>query len=160
MGGADSVLDMAQTLASAGNSSDAEALLRFVLGAAPASSRAHIMLARLRHARGETDTAVQALIDAARTQAAIGAEDPAPLYAMLAAALEIDPARLDVHVDLAEIQATHDDVPGAQARLVQLSAIYVDAGRLEDARAVLAVARGWDPQGSVAGVIETALPME
>src|SRR5690606_38882136 len=118
------------------------------------------MLARLRHARGEKDAAIEALIDAARRQAAVGAEDPAPLYAMLAAALELDPARLDVHVDLAEIQAAHDDVPGAQARLVQLSAIYVDAGRHEDARTVLAVASGWDPQGSVAGVIETSLPME
>lgn len=160
MGGADSVLDMAQTLASEGNSSDAEALVRFALGTDPDSARAHVTLARLRAARGERDAAVDALIDGARRRAAIGCEDPSPLYAMLAAALELDPARLDIHVDLAELQAAHGDVPGAQARLVQLSAIYVDAGRHDDARAVLAVAGGWDPQGSVAGVIDTAIPVE
>ena len=48
MGGADSVLDMAQTLASEGNSSDAEALVRFALGTDPDSARAHVTLARLR----------------------------------------------------------------------------------------------------------------
>ncbi len=160
MGGADSVLDMAQTLASEGNGSDAEALVRFALSTDPECSRAHVTLAKLRAARGEVEEAVDVLVDSVRQQARTGGEDPTPLYEMLAAALELAPERLDLHVDLAELQAQHDDVPGAQARLVQLSAVYVDAGRHDDARAVLAVASEWDPQGSVAGVIETEITVE
>jgi hypothetical protein len=160
MGGADSVLDMAHKLASEGNGSDAEALVRFALSTDPDCPRAHVTLAQLRCDRGDGEAAVDALIDSVRQQARVGVEDPTGLYEMLAAALELAPERLDVHVDLAELQAQHGDVPGAQARLVQLSAVYIDSGRHEDARAVLAVASAWDPQGSVAGVIETAMPVE
>ncbi len=158
--GADSVLDMAVQLAAEGNSSDAEALVRFALSTDPDASHAHICLARIRAARGEEEAAVEGLVDAVRLRATAGVADPAPLYEMLAAALELAPARLDLHIDLAELQAAHGDVPGAQARLVQLSAIYVDAGRHDDAREVLAVASGWDPQGSVAGVIVDSIPVE
>jgi hypothetical protein len=158
--GADSVLDMAVQLAAEGNSSDAEALVRFALSTDPDASHAHVCLARIRATRGEFDAAVDGLVDAVRVRAAAGVDDPTPLYEMLAAALELVPARLDLHIDLAELQAAHGDVPGAQARLVQLSAIYVDAGRHDDARDVLAVASGWDPQGSVAGVIVDSIPVE
>lgn len=151
---------MAVQLAADGNSSDAEALVRFALSTDPDASHAHVCLARIRAARGETDAAVAGLVDAVRVRAAAGPGDPTPLYEMLAAALELAPERIDLHIDLAELQAAHGDVPGAQARLVQLSAIYVDAGRHDDARDVLAVARGWDPQGSVAGVIVDSMQIE
>jgi len=160
MGGADSVLDMAQQLAADGNGSDAEALVRFALSTDPDSTRAHVTLARMQAARGETEAAVDALVDSARRLVDTHDDDPSPLYAMFGAALELDPTRLELHVDLAEVQAAHGDVPGAQARLVQLSAIYIDAGRPLDARAVLSVASAWDPQGSVAGVIETQITVE
>lgn len=160
MGGANSVLDMALDLARKGESSDAEALVRFALSTDPDSVRGHLLLARLRTRRGERDAAVDELIDSARRLASGRVEDPRPPYAMFGGALALDPGRLDLHVDLARLQAASDDVPGAQARLVQLSALYVDAGRHEDARDVLAVASGWDPQSSVAGVIDTAAPIE
>lgn len=160
MGGANAVLDMADRFAEQGNPSDAEALIRLALRTDPESARGHIALAQLRAGRGERDDAVAELVATARRIAATEDDDPAPLYALFAAALELDPERLSLHIDLAEIQAKHGDVPGAQARLVQLSAIYVDAGQPEDARAVLGVASAWDPQSAVAGVIETALPLE
>ena len=162
MGGTRSVLEMAQHFADEGNDSDAEALVRFALGTDPDSAPAHVRLARLRAARGEVELAVDTLVRTAQRIASTvpADEDPTGLYTMFAAALELAPARLDLHVDLAEVQARHGDVPGAQARLVQLSAIYIDAGRPEDARDVLAVASRWDPQSSVAGVIETEIPIE
>lgn len=160
MDGAAPVLDMALQVAREGESSDAEALVRFALSTDPESARAHVILARLRARRGELQFAVDELVDSTRRLASDPFEDPCHLYAMFAGALELDPARIELHVDLAQLQAASDDVAGAQARLVQLSAIYIDAGRHDDARAVLAVASAWDPQSAVAGVIETALPIE
>ncbi|MGH1340671.1 MAG: tetratricopeptide repeat protein [Nannocystales bacterium] len=160
MDGADSVLDMAVQFAGDGESSDAEALIRFALSTDPESARAHLILAHLRARRGELADGVDELIASARRLATAPVEDPCHLYAMFGGALELAPERLELHVDLARLQAAFDDVPGALARLVQLSAIYVEAGCHDDARDVLAVASAWDPQSSVAGVIETELPIE
>jgi len=160
MDGADSVLDMAVQVAGHGESSDAEALIRFALSTDPESARAHLILANLRARRGELEAAVDELVDSARRLASQPVQDPCHLYAMFGGALDLAPQRLELHVDLARLQAACDDVPGAQARLVQLSAIYIDAGRHDEARAVLGVASAWDPQSSVAGVIDIAVPIE
>ncbi|MBV1859031.1 MAG: hypothetical protein KUG77_11520 [Nannocystaceae bacterium] len=151
---------MAVQFAGNGETSDAEALIRFSLSTDPESARAHLILAHLRARRGDVEAAVDELVDSARRLARGPVDDPSPLYAMFGGALDLDPRRLELHVDLARLQADDDDVPGAQARLVQLAAIYIDAERHDDARAVLAVASAWDPQSSVAGVIDTALPIE
>lgn len=160
MDGADSVLDMAVQVAGNGENSDAEALIRFALSTDPESARAHLILAHLRARRGELEAAVDELVESARRLASEPVEDPCQLYAMFGGALDLAPERLELHVDLARLQAADDDVSGAQARLVQLSAIYIDAGRHDDARAVLGVASAWDPQSAVAGVIDTEVPIE
>ncbi len=154
---------MAQRFADQGRADDAALLAGFVLERAPEHVPANILRARLRADRGDHEAAVDDLVEVARRlggpERAEHAE-PADVYAMFALALELTPERLELHVDLAEVQARFGDIPGAQARLVQLSAVYIDAGQPDDARAVLAVAGEWDPQSSIAGVIEAAIPIE
>lgn len=151
---------MAQRFADEGRSSDAEALIRLALDQAPDDPDAHVLLARLRTQRGEPKLGVDALVEAARALAPDAADAPGGVFAMLGVALELDPSRLELHVDLAELQAASGDIHGARARLVQLSMVFLDEGQPEDARAVLAVASGWDPQSSIAGVIQAVAPLE
>ncbi len=151
---------MAQRFSDEGRTEDAETLVGFVLEREPDLVPANILRTRLRAGRGDVEGGVDDLIEVARRLGGDERSEAADVYAMFAVALELAPERLELHVDLAELQARYGDVPGAQARLVQLSAVYIDAGQPDDARAVLSVASEWDPQSTIAGVIEDEIPIE
>ncbi len=153
------MVDRAERLTERGRESDAEALYRRAISAAPQDPRAHVALAKLRAARGEGALAIDALVEAAR-EVAQTAIDPDPIYSMLGVALELDPDRLELHVDLAEAQAAAGDVHGAQLRLTELAKTYFALQRHEEARDIIEFANAWDPQPTVAGVIDIAISLE
>jgi hypothetical protein len=118
----------------AGRVAQAAGAYRAILLIDPTAAQAHLGLAECTLARGSTVDAVQGLVRAA-TELGAGGHEEAALH-LLAGALTVDPARLELHVDVAqlEIAAGHDDV--ATMRLRALAAAYRCAGRSEDAAAI------------------------
>jgi hypothetical protein len=96
-----------------------------------------------------------AYIEIARERIAAGDEDSAVEF--FSRALSFDPKRLDVHVDLAELEISRGNVPAAVRRLEAVATAYVDSGRTdlaEDVRNIAAVL-GVHEAGSVAGELDS-----
>lgn len=108
--------------------------------------------------RGRVGEAVKILVAAAQRLA--DQPSPAAGYILLGRALELDPARLDLHLPIAKLQAKDGDVHGARSRLQQLASAYIHKGAWVEAQEVLAFAAEWDPQPLVAGEIELVVDLE
>jgi tetratricopeptide (TPR) repeat protein len=130
---------------------DAESLYRAALVLDPGDPVAHIGLADCAVARGSVDEAVDLLVEAAHRLAARPSIEAA--YDLIDRAYNLDPTRLEIHIDIAEIQAKTGDLTGARHRLEQLASAYTDAGAYDEARDVLAAAEQWRPTVN-AGEIE------
>jgi tetratricopeptide (TPR) repeat protein len=87
---------------------------------------------------GEVERQVSAYVEIARRRMAEGNVDQAIEF--FSRALSLDPERLEVHVDLAELEIARGKTDAAIARLEAVAEAYVDAGNTEAATDVLAFA--------------------
>ena len=123
---------------SAGRVAEAEGAYNAILDANPEEYRAHLGLAECVCARGLTDWAVDHLVENARSYAEQGSIRPA--FALLTKALAIAPSRLDLHIDVAELEALDGRPEMAALRLENLARSYTQAGQAEEAELVLEAA--------------------
>lgn len=111
----------------------------------------HSWQARLHQAHGHTLDSndsrpnIEAMIDIARGLVESDA-DLGSAYAIFAGALELDPTRIEVHVDLAALDYRAGAFDRVQARIGQLADAYVERTLVSDARAVLSAAEGWEEE--------------
>ena len=137
---------------------EANALFHAITMLEPRKYEGYLGLAECAERRGHADDAVEILVTAAGQLA--DQPSPAAGYILLGKALKLDPGRLDLHVDIARLQAKDGDVYGARSRLEQLAAAYIHLGEWGEAQNVLAFAAKWDPQPLVAGEIEISIDIE
>lgn len=134
-----------------GCTDNAAQLYRAALVIDPGDPVAHIGLADCAVAEGSVDDAIEMLVEAAHRLAQRPSIEAA--YELIDRAYNLDPTRLEIHIDIAEIQAKTGDLTGARYRLEQLAVAYSDAGAYDEARDVLAAAESWVPTVT-AGEIE------
>lgn len=105
----------------------------------PREVRAHLGLADCAIARGEDkDGIVEELLAAAADSAEC---DRAPdAFSLFGKALATDPGRLEIHIDIAELEAATGRGDMASSRMENLARTYNAMGLNEDAEAVLEVA--------------------
>ncbi len=124
---------------SAGRIAEAEGAFRAVLSIDPDEHRAHLGLADCACAQGQgqsrVDHAVDRLVEDARAYADRQAMRPA--FALLTKALAIAPSRLDLHIDVAELEAADGRSEVAAQRLEKLARTYASAGQHDEAALVL-----------------------
>jgi tetratricopeptide (TPR) repeat protein len=84
---------------------------------------------------GEVDARVSAWVEIARQRVAEGDIDRA--IELFSRALSLDPERLEVHIDLAELEIARGHTRAAMRRLEAVAEAYVDAGNAEAAADVL-----------------------
>ena len=123
---------------SAGRLAEAEGVYRAVLNIDPEEFRAHLGLADCAMGAGRVDDAVEWLAEGSQTYAAAGSMRPA--FALMTKALAIAPARLDLHIDVAELEAADGRAEMAALRLENLARTYLAAGQEEEAELVLEAA--------------------
>jgi hypothetical protein len=124
---------------------------RAVLSIDPSEPRAHIGLAECGIARGQWDVPLEELVATARAFAEQGNVGGA--FALLGHALGRDPSRLELHIDIAELEAGLGQLGEATCRLSQLSQAYGRAGRHEEADAVLEVVAAWTHAAASAPIV-------
>ncbi len=74
--------------------------------------------------RGHDKRAIEALINAARTLADASV-DPKQAYDLFNTALNLDPQRLELHVEMAELEVRCGDLDRAQERMALVAECYV-----------------------------------
>ena len=84
---------------------------------------------------GEVDARVSAWVEIARQRVAEGDVDRA--IELFSRALSLDPERLEVHIDLAELEIARGRTQAALRRLEAVAEAYVDAGNAAAAADVL-----------------------
>ncbi len=84
---------------------------------------------------GEVDARVSAWVEIARQRVVEGDIDRA--IELFSRALSLDPERLEVHIDLAELEIARGRTRAALRRLEAVAEAYVDAGNAEAAADVL-----------------------
>jgi hypothetical protein len=124
----------------AGRVAEAAGAYRAVLLLDPTEARAHLGLAECALARGATDEAAMGLAQAAAELGAAG-ETEAALH-LLAGALTISPTRLELHLEVAELEVARGLELVAATRLRALADAYRHAGREDDAAAIGEFASG------------------
>jgi hypothetical protein len=122
----------------AGRLADAEAVYNALLEEDPGEYRAHLGLADCVSARGLSDWAVDHLVEHARIYASTQTMRAA--FALMTKALAVAPARLDLHIDVAELEALDGRGEMAALRLENLARTYSVMGREEEAELVLEAA--------------------
>ncbi|MGH1340851.1 MAG: tetratricopeptide repeat protein [Nannocystales bacterium] len=123
---------------SAGRLAEAEGVYRAVLNIDPEEFRAHLGLADCATGCGRVDDAVELLSAGSQRYAEAGSMRPA--FALITKALAIAPARLDLHIDVAELEAADGRAEMAALRLENLARTYLSAGQHEEAELVLEAA--------------------
>jgi tetratricopeptide (TPR) repeat protein len=118
----------------AGRVARAAGAFRAVLLIDPAEVQAHFGLAECALARDCADEAVAGLVASAAELAAGGRIEAA--LQLHAGALTIDPSRLELHLEVAELEVASGRDIAAAARLRALARAYVAAGRSDDASAI------------------------
>lgn len=118
----------------AGRFAEAAGAYRAVLLIDPAEAQAHLGLAECALAREGADEAITGLTQAAAELGATGHPDTA--LHLYAGALTVDPERLELHLDVAELEVACGQDAIAAARLRALAQAYRQAGRVEEATAV------------------------
>lgn len=134
-GRTDTLLAQASAFVSAGRLAEAEGAYNAVLQAHPEEHRAHLGLADCACARGLTDSAVDHLVAHARVYAE--RESMRGAFALMTKALAVAPGRLDLHIDIAELEALDGRAEMAALRLENLARTYVASGQEEEAELVL-----------------------
>ena len=130
----DKPLAKAEAHLQAGRIAQAVGAFRAVLLIDPAEVQAHFGLAECALARDCTDEAIAGLVAAAAELGTGGLIEPA--LHLYAGALTIDPDRLELHVDVAELEIASGRPGWASARLHALARAYQAAGRCDDAAAI------------------------
>lgn len=123
---------------SAGRLAEAEGVYRAVLNIDPEEFRAHLGLADCAMGDGRVDDAVELLSEGSQRYAEAGSMRPA--FALMTKALAIAPSRLDLHIDVAELEAADGRAEMAALRLENLARTYLAAGQEEEAELVLEAA--------------------
>lgn len=123
---------------SAGRLAEAEGVYRAVLNIDPEEFRAHLGLADCAMGSGRVDDAVELLAEGSQQYASAGSMRPA--FALMTKALAIAPSRLDLHIDVAELEAADGRAEMAALRLENLARTYLAAGQEEEAELVLEAA--------------------
>lgn len=123
---------------SAGRLAEAEGVYRAVLNIDPEEFRAHLGLADCATGDGRVDDAIELLSEGSQTYAEAGSMRPA--FALITKALAIAPSRLDLHIDVAELEAADGRAEMAALRLENLARTYLAAGQEEEAELVLEAA--------------------
>ena len=114
---------------------EAAGAFRAVLCIDPHAHEAYLGLADCAVGRGQIDEAIDDLVGAAKDFAERDALPAA--FALMTKALAIDPRRLELHIDVAELEAAAGRADLAALRLENLSRTYEAAGRYDEATAVL-----------------------
>jgi len=123
---------------SAGRLAEAEGVYRAVLNIDSGEFRAHLGLADCAMGSGRMDDAVELLADGSQQYAEVGEMRPA--FALMTKALAIAPSRLELHIDVAELEAADGRAEMAALRLENLARTYLAAGQEEEAELVLEAA--------------------
>lgn len=133
--GMDQLLARAQTALDTGRTAEAAQTFRGVIACDQGDPRGHIGLARCLVMVGQSVTAIDRLVGTGRALAAAGEADAA--YALLSEALQLDPSRLDLHVDVAELEIGCGDIETGVGRLQELATAYAAFGHVEEARCIV-----------------------
>lgn len=120
---------------------EAAGAFRAVLCIDPHAPEAYLGLADCAVGRGQIDEAIEDLVGAAKDFAE--RESLPAAFALMTKALAIDPRRLELHIDVAELEAAAGRVDMAALRLENLSRTYEAAGRYDEATAVLEAAEAF-----------------
>ncbi len=138
VGRTETLLAEASACLSVGRLAEAEAAYNALVEEDPGEYRAHLGFADCVVARGLSDWAVDHLVENARQYAADASMRAA--FALMTKALAIAPARLDLHIDVAELEALDGRGEMAALRLENLARTYVAIGQEEEAELVLEAA--------------------
>ena len=117
---------------------EAAGAYRAVLCIDPHAHQAYLGLAECALGRGQPEEAIEELVGAAQDFAERGALEAA--FALMTKALIIDPTRLELHIDVAELEASAGRPDMAVERLHNLACAYEAAGQYDEAMAVVEVA--------------------
>lgn len=125
----------------AGRLAEAAGAFKAVLQIDPNEVQGHMGLAQCAVGRRQHDVAYEHFVRAAEILRARGqAEDALVVYGY---ALTADPQRIDLHVDIAELEAETGRREAALQRLESLAEAYLAADREEDAIAILEFMNEW-----------------
>lgn len=116
---------------------------RAALAMDPADAHAHLGLAESLVAMGARHEGIEQLVDAGRRAAEAGRHTD--VFALLGRALVHDPSRLELHLDIAESEAALGYHEAATERLEGLANAYIDAGKMDEATAVVEFIEAWNP---------------
>ncbi len=116
---------------SAGRIAEAEGAYNAILSIDPDEVRAHLGLADCANAAGDGNRAVDHLVQSAQRYAEQGSMPAA--FTLMTKALAIAPSRLDLHIDVAELEATAGRVEMAAQRLENLARSYEATGDHDEA---------------------------
>lgn len=110
--------------------------------AGPKVVHAQLGLADALSAMGRRSEAVDGLVGAA--EAFTGRDEYDAAIDLLGRALALDPARMELHLDLAMVEEAMGRHDAAVTRLEGLADRYMDTGRFEDAAELLQLLSAWD----------------
>jgi hypothetical protein len=113
---------------------EAAGAYRAVLCIDPQAYEAHLGLADCAVGRGQLEEAIEDLVGAAQDFAEREALQPA--FALMTKALMLAPARLELHIDVAELEAAAGRIDMATSRLHNLARAYESEGEYDEAEAV------------------------
>ncbi|MEM6293594.1 MAG: tetratricopeptide repeat protein [Myxococcota bacterium] len=131
MGRTDRPLARAGAHLSAGRIAEAEGAYSAILSIDPDEVRAHLGLADCANVAGDSNRAVDHLVEHAQRYAEQGTMPAA--FTLMTKALAIAPSRLDLHIDVAELEAAAGRVEMAAQRLDNLARSYEAAGDHDEA---------------------------
>ncbi len=126
---------------SAGRIPEAAGAYRAVLSIDVDEVRAHVGLAECAVAQGRVDAAIDGLVAGAQGYAT--RDRCSAAFALLTKALAIAPDRMELHIDVAELEAASGRTEMAAQRLENLARAYAAAGAHDDAALVLEAAAGF-----------------
>lgn len=138
---------------SAGRLAEAEGVFRAVLNIDPEEFRAYLGLADCATGNGRVEHAVELLSEGSAHYAEAGSMRSA--FALMTKALAIAPSRLDLHIDVAQLEAADGRAEMAVLRLENLARTYLAAGQEEEAELVLEAAAAF---GATPVVAEPSAP--
>jgi hypothetical protein len=128
------LLARAQVALDTGRTAEAAAGFRGVIACDKTDPRGHVGLARCLVMVGQSVAGIDRLVSTGRALAAAEHTDAA--YVVLSEALHLDPSRLDLHVDVAELEIGRGEVQAGVARLQELASAYSAFGHVEEARCI------------------------
>lgn len=125
---------------------EAAGAFRAALSIDPNEPRAYLGLADCACGRGSIDEAVEELVGAAQDFAEREFHDAA--FVLLGKALTLAPERLELHVDVAELEAATGRLELACTRLRNLAHAYHQAGQHDEGEAIGEVLASWESEAA------------